>query len=124
MKRSPKKPAAETIEPTVDATTVVIGEKVYRMCFDLGSLAEAEHAMVEAGHEVNLLYALPKVNLESTRILFAASLQRYHSELGFEERLDLLTLPYVLVAANAIADAWTRSIPKTDGKANPPQPRQ
>ncbi len=112
------------IDPTIESTPIAIDGKVYQMCFDLASLAEAEHAMVGAGHDVNLLYALPKVNLESTRILFAASLQRFHSELEFQDRLDLLTLPYVLTAANAIADAWGKALAKPDSKANPPQPGQ
>ena len=110
------------IDPILPTTPLVIDGKVYEMCLDLGALAEAETQFNHAGFDVNLVYALPSLNLASTRILFAASLQYKHSEMPFEDRINLLKLPNVLAAANAIAEAWKASMPTES--ARPPEPVQ
>lgn len=115
------------VDPTIETTDVVIGDKVYRMCFDLRSLAIAEEKLVGEGHNVNLLVALPRMDkIVNIRILFAASIQRFHPEIDFEDGLNLLNISNIYKVANAIASAVEKSmsVPDKDVKANPIEPGQ
>lgn len=118
-----KNATSDDVRPTLLFTEIAIEGTTYKMCFNLGALAKAETELLAQGHDVNILTALPSLNLSSTIILFAASLRKFHPEIPFEDAKELLTLPYVMVAANAIADAWKKALPpvEEDAKANPTQ---
>jgi hypothetical protein len=115
--------APENLDPTLATSVVKIGGKEYRMCFNLGALAQAESELIAQGHDVNLLSALPSLNLNSTLVLFAASIRKFHPEISFEEAKALLTLPQLLEVGSVIADVWNKSLaPASDeDKANPTQ---
>lgn len=136
------------IDPTYPKVPVTIGEKTYNLCFDLGALAAAEQAinaelfkvyaaelakwnagdklgsLPRAPEPVNVLIALPTLNLHNTRMIFPAALRTWHPEIGFAEAQRMLTLSTVYGVANAIQDAWAASTPEPEtGKdENPPVP--
>jgi len=110
-------------DPTVQTSEVVIGEKVYRLCLTTRALAQAERELVAAGHDVMLLRAFPlRLTLDSILLLFAASIRKFHPEVGFEEAIDLVTPPYIHAVALALVEAWNKSIPAPEKKANPTEP--
>lgn len=112
-------------DPTLPFTEITIKGKPYRMCLDLGALAEAEHEIVRQGHDVNLLVNLPPVNLETMRIVFAASLRKFHPEIAYADALQLLTLPFLQDAYAAVIDAWNKALAEPSGEAggkNPTEP--
>lgn len=119
-----KATTAPVSDPTIETTDIVINGKAYRMCFDLGALAQAEDALIAEGHDVNLLHALPRLNLSSVRVIFAASIRKFHPEITYEDALALLTMPYVYKAGVAIHEAWEKSLaePDPEAKQNPIQP--
>ena len=109
-------PAAD---PTLPVTDIVINGKTYRMCFDLGSLALVEDELRAKGENVNLFAALPVMTLANVRIVFAASLRKLQPEIGYEDALNLLTLPYLHEAGMAIASAWNQTLsPPIEGEEN------
>jgi hypothetical protein len=112
------------VDPTLLTSKVKIGGREITMCWDLGSLARAEHELRSSGHDVNLLKALPALTLENTMVLFAASVRRFHPEITFEKAMKMLTLANVYTVGVAIADAWARSLadPGKDAEENPTQP--
>jgi hypothetical protein len=108
-----KRKIAETpLDPTLPSVSVEIDGTTYRLVFDLGSLAEAEAAFVAQGHDVNLLRALPVLNVSSVRIIFACAVKKFHPELGFEEAKNLVNFPSLYVVAAAVTDAWSKSVPE------------
>jgi len=118
-----KKTEVVEIDPTVETTDVVIGEKVYRMCLTTRALAAAERELRKLGYPVVLIHALNPLTLlelDSIVVIFAASIRKFHPEIGFEEAMDLVTLPYLQTVAVAIHSAWEKALPKPEGdKANP-----
>lgn len=121
MKPNEKK---RRVDPSLPFSVITLGGNEYRMCFDLGALAEAEESLVAKGHDVNLLAALPRLNLNSTRILFAASLYAFQPEISFQQALALVTPQSLFQVASAVVDAWKESMPEPDVSAsqNPPEP--
>lgn len=101
-----------TADPTLAVTPVVIGDKEYKLCFDYGALAEAEAHYNAQGHNVNLLFSLPKFSLESVRINFACSVRKFHPELSFEDACKLVTIKSMTAIANAVATAWYAEMPE------------
>ena len=108
----------EAVDPTLPSTTITLDGKEYRLCFDLGALAEAETAINReifasktGAPPVNLMVAFPLQNLASTRIMFAAAVRRFHPAMTFAEALGLLTPLNVLVVAAAVREAWEASLP-------------
>jgi hypothetical protein len=124
MKRKLTAVAKIQVDPTIESSEIVIDGKVYRMCFDLGALAEAEDRLIARGWNINILDAFPRLNLSSVRTMFAVSLHKFHPEIAYEDALALLTLPYVYKAGVAIKDAWEKSLSKQDKdvKTNPTVP--
>ena len=102
--------------PTLPKSTITIGGVEYSLCFDFAALAEAESAFTRAGHEVNLLAALPQLNLSNTRIIFACALHAFHPEVGYEQALAMVTFQNVYIIAAAIADAWQKALPEPESK--------
>lgn len=98
--------AGTPADPTLPKTPVEIGGVTYQLCFDLGALAEAEAELLRQGHEVNLLRALPVLNLSSVREIFPCALKKFHPELAFEHAQALVTLRSVYTIAGAILAAW------------------
>ncbi len=100
-------------DPTQPDYELTLGDHTYSLCFDFGSLAEAESKFLRQGHNVNLLAALPELNLSSTRLLFAASLHKFHPEVKYEDAVAMVTLANVFSIAEAIANTWTKSLPQS-----------
>jgi hypothetical protein len=112
-------------DPTVPFTEIGIGGKTYKMCFDIESLADAEDALVRAGYEVNILRTLPTMNLSGTRTMFAASLRRFHPEIGFDGAKALLTWRNIYLVLETVVAAWKQAMPDVlegDPAPDPPQP--
>lgn len=122
----PKRKTANTsADPTLPKTPVRINGKTYDLCFDLGALAEAETELNRQGHDVNLLRALPVLNLASVREIFPAAVRKFHPDLSFADAQKLVTLQSIYPIANAIWDAWMAAAPDLEpvlSPANPPQP--
>jgi hypothetical protein len=85
-----KRRIAVVDDPTVESTEVLIEGKTYRMCLDFRSLRLAERELNKAGHKINILYEFPRLTLDSTCIVFAASIRRFHPEVSYEAAEDLL----------------------------------
>lgn len=109
-----RKVANTPIDPTLQKTPITIGGVTYNLCFDLGSLAEAEQTLNRAGHNVNLLYALPNLNLANVRVIFGAALRAFHPEVTFEQAMDLITFHNLYAIANAVSEAWTAALPEPE----------
>jgi hypothetical protein len=114
-------------QPTAD---VVIGDDIYRLCFDMQALAEAEEQLIKEGWHGCLLLEMNRVTLRSTLITFTAAARKYQPWLTFEDVVELLSGPNeLLIAASAISDAWNKSAAPTekpgegaDADENPPNP--
>ncbi len=120
-------PVPDPTQPTAD---VVIDGEIYRLCFDIMALAEAEEALIKQGHNICLLVELPRLTIRSVLITFAAAVHKYHPEMTFEGVVKLLTPPHLTAAANAIVACWEKcrapKEQKADGSGeplpNPPEP--
>ena len=114
-----RKIAGTTADATLPKTPVVLGGKTYNLCLDLGALAEAETEingeLLRAGRKesVNLLFALPALNLASVRLIFAAAIRKFHPEISFDEACALVTLVTVYDIAKRIQDVWDAASPVT-----------
>lgn len=122
MSKSSKAKTVPKIDPTLPKTPIIINDETYNLCFDFGALALAEAALNEQGHTVNLLAALPQLNLANTRIIFAAALHAFHPDIAFEQAVGMVNFGNVYLIAGAIADAWEASLPapKQDKPGNAP----
>lgn len=107
-----RKVAGTPVDPTLPRTPITINGRDYDLCFDLGALASAESALISAGHEVNLLAALPTPNLSNVRIIFACAIRAFHPDIDFNEAVGMVTLTNVYSIANAIAQAWQAALPE------------
>ena len=114
---------AETVaDPTLPSTPLEIDGKTYSLCFDLRAMAEAQQHFKQAGHHVNLLAALPNIDLDSCMVLFPCIVHKYHPELSWEEAQSLVTLISVFKIAGKIGEAWLNAAPKKEApEGNPPQ---
>lgn len=122
-----RKIANTVADPTLPKTPIEIDGRTFNLCFDLGALAEAEMYFNQQGHDINLLRALPELNLSNTRIIFPCAAHKFQPSLGFIEGQSLITLKNVYAVATAIASAWQDGVPvpETETKAgteNPPKP--
>lgn len=120
-KRTPKlAPKPATAPPDLPTVDIEIGGRMYKACFDLQTLFEAEEQLLRLGHwDANLLRILPEFSASSARRLFAVAIQRFHPEISFENRLDLLSHdPAALLIVSAkLAELWMASMPKAkEGK--------
>jgi hypothetical protein len=117
-------------DPTQPTADVVIDGEIYRLCFDMLALGEAEEQLIKEGHTACLLVEMNRVTIRSTQIMFTAAARKYQPWLTFEDVVELLKGPgELLLAASAIADAWNKSAAPTEkpadgveGEENPPDP--
>lgn len=122
-----RKIAGTASDPTLPKTPVEIGGKTYNLCFDLGALAEAETAinaeLARAGRTdfVNLLFALPRLNLANVRTIFAAAVRKFHPKLSFDEACAMVDLNSAWDIATAVKGAWEAAQPAAE--ADPPAPQ-
>ena len=114
------KVAGTPADPTLPKTPVTIDGKEYNLCFDLGALAVAEAALNAEGHNVNLLAALPQLNLANTRVIFAAALRTFHPNISFDDAVKMVSFANVYTIANAIAEAWQSALPGPETEKNAP----
>ncbi|HLH36002.1 MAG TPA: hypothetical protein VKX41_15120 [Alloacidobacterium sp.] len=106
---SKKKTPVDPVNPPVELN---LDGKVYKLCFDFAALAEAESHFIRAGHHINLLAALPKLNLSSIQMIFPCALHRHHPEIGFVEAQEMVNISNVFGIASAIAEAWQKAMPE------------
>jgi hypothetical protein len=107
-----RKVSGSIADPTLPKTPIQINGVPYNLCFDLGALAEAEASLNAEGHQVNLLAALPVLNLSHVRLIFAAALHKFHPEISFDQASNMVTLANVFAIANTIAEAWKAALPE------------
>jgi hypothetical protein len=124
-----RKIANTVADPTLPKTPIEIDGKTYFLCFDLGALAEAESYFDAQGHNVNLLMALPRINLANARIVFPCALHKFHPEIEFGDAQKLLNFQNTWIVAGAIRDAWEAAVPEAKtpeaeakAEANPHNP--
>lgn len=118
-------PIAVVADPNLLTSTVKVGGKEYTLCFDMRTLATIERQLRAEGHNVNLLEALPSQTIEHLLVTFAASIRRFHPEIGFVEALAIPKLTDIYAVSLAIAEAWRKSLPEVDpkdAKKNPTGP--
>jgi hypothetical protein len=115
---------AETVaDPTLPSTPLEIDGKTYDLCFDMRAMAEAQQHFKRQGHEVNLLAALPNIDLDSCLVIFPCIVHKYQPDLTWEEAQGLVTLVTVYAIAAKIGEAWENATPKKEApEVNPPQP--
>lgn len=107
----PRKIANTKTDPTLPKTPIAINDDEYNLCFDLGALAEAEAELNAEGHNVNLLAALPTLNLTNVRVIFAAAIRKFHPSIDYDEAVGMVNLGNVYLIAAAISDAWQAALP-------------
>jgi hypothetical protein len=120
-----RKIANTVADQALAKTPIEIDGRTFNLCFDLGALAEAEMHFNQQGHDVNLLRALPQLNLSNVRIVFPCAAHKFQPSLGFKEGQSLITLQNVYSVAAAIAGAWKAAVPEAEAKKeteNPPTP--
>lgn len=116
--------AQSAMDPTLKTVEIEIKSKKYRLCFDLGALAEGEFHFMQQGRKVNLLNALPEPSLWGARAIFPCAVHRFHPELTFEEAQKLVTLPVLYAIWPFVTQAWKESLPEPDEETKqiPPEP--
>jgi hypothetical protein len=131
-----RKIAEAVVDPTMPSTPLELDGKTYNLCFDLRAMAEAQQffkrptyddkgKIIKPGNDVNLLAALPNIDLDSVMVIFPCIVHKYHPELSFEEAQALVTLATVYPIATAIGEAWRAAVPDKAEEApavNPPLP--
>lgn len=124
MSKRKRDVAHTVIDPTLKTTEIEIRGKKYRLCFDLGAIAEGEFYFMQKGHKVNLLNALPEPSLWGARAIFPCAVHRFHPELTFEEAQKLVTLPVLYAIWPFVTAAWKESLPEAedDEPQTPPEP--
>ena len=95
-----------TADPSLPKTPIAIDGKEWNLCFDYSALAEAEQALNQEGHAVNLLLSLPVPSLATVKPLFAAALRTFHPEVSFEEASAMVTLANARFVADLVCNAW------------------
>lgn len=121
----PRAIANTAIDPTLPNVPIEIQGKTYYLNFDLGALAEAKRHFASKGHSINLLAALAVIDIDHLMVLFPCAIHRHHPELSFEEAQQLLTLPLLYRVSDAVALAWSQSMPAPkvgDTTKNPAKP--
>lgn len=113
-------------DPSLRTTPIKMDGIDYTMCLDLRSLAAGEARLNRAGASINLIQALPRLNLESTMVIFPCSIQRFHPNIGFEEAQKLVSLNNLWDIVAAVQSAWEQAMPapKPDSGTDPPPPSQ
>ena len=120
--------AGTLADATLPRTPITVRGREYNLCFDLGALAEAETAInaefarAKLPERVNLLVSLSELNLKNVRILFAAGVRAFHSELDFEEAQELLALGDIFRVVAAIESSWSAAVPEPEKAARPLEP--
>lgn len=111
-------------DPTLPFTEITIDGVTYKMCFVFDALAQAEDALIAAGHDANLMFRCPPFTFASIRILFAASLLAYQPDTDFETAKSLITFRNKGVVLSAVMKAWNLNMPApdTDVPKGPPEP--
>lgn len=108
-----KRKVAETpIDPTSAGVPIKLAGVTYTLCFDLAALAEAEDHFASEGHEVNLLMALPVLNIGNVRRVFPCALHKHQPNITFLDAQRMITLDNLHQIANAIAAAWLAAAPE------------
>ncbi|SRR5579883_642892 len=122
-----RKIAGTSADPTLPKTPVTVSGKTYNLCLDMGALAEAETAInQEAGSldAINLLSALPVLNLANLRIIFAAALRTFHPDISFEEGKKLIAYDDLVEVLVKVQEAWASSVPAPEDREDPPHPSE
>jgi hypothetical protein len=119
-----RKIANTVADPTLKTTEIEIKGKKYTLCFDMGSLAEAELYFRRAGEQVNLLAAFPEVSLSSVLVIFPCAIRKFHPELSFKQAQEIIgsSLPAIYAVAPFIMQAWRDSMPEADPDAPKTEP--
>lgn len=112
-----RKIAHTEADPTLPKTSIEIEGNTYNLCFDLAALAEAEMHFSAQGHDVNLLVALPSMNLNSVRVVFPCAIHKFHPEVGFAQAQAMITMKNMQQIGMAIVQAWGYAIPEPEAKA-------
>jgi len=97
-------------DPTLERSAVTIDGQSYNLCFDLEALSTAEDKFLAQGHDVNLLYALPRLTLSSVRTIFPCAVHKFQPELSFQQAQALVTFRSLYPIAAAIQDAWNKAM--------------
>jgi hypothetical protein len=121
-----RKTANTQADPTLKTVPLEIQGKTYTLCFDLGSLAEAEMHFRRAGEDVNLLGALSSLSLSSVRILFPCAIRKFHPEISFAEAQAILdaNMPAVFSVATMLVVTWKAAMPDASAEALTETPTQ
>jgi hypothetical protein len=117
-----RKIAEVVADPTLPSTSLEIDGITYSLCFDLRAMAEAQQYFKRQGHEVNLLQALPNIDLDSCLVIFPCIVHKYHPELSWDEAQKLITLATLYPIATKIGEAWQAGVPEKEApEENPPE---
>lgn len=101
-------------DPTVPVPTVTLKGVEYKLALDFASLAQAESTFNRQGHNVNILLALPSLNLNSVRILWPCAIHKYHPEVSFEQAQDMVDITSIGAIVPVIGDVWNASLPEPE----------
>ncbi len=99
---------ARNLRSELPSTAISIGGKTYRLCVDLGALAEAEERFNLQGQQVDLLTAIPLLTTRAARLLevFPCAIRTFHQELSFKAAQQLVTVRTYAGVVAGLASAW------------------
>jgi hypothetical protein len=122
-RRNRRKVANTPVDPTSAGVPIVLAGKTYHLCFDLGALAEAEVYFQQQGHDVNLLVAMPVLNMRTVLTIFPCALHKHHPDISFKDAQRMVNLETMYPIANKIAEAWIASSPEPEKKKEESNPQ-
>lgn len=102
------------VDPTSPPVTIQLGDREYKLTFDLVTLTAAEQMMREQGHTVNLLNALGDINLSTLPVLLTAAALHYQPDTKLEDIRAKITMSNLISAKEVLIYTWLMSIPEAD----------
>lgn len=109
-------------DPTLPCMEIELGTQTYKLSLDHAALWLAEEELVDRYPDVNLIYTLPPMTIAIARVLFAASLGRFHPEIEYEQALGMVSFASAPLIAAAVRAAWWRAMPGSTGKGQEGSP--
>lgn len=107
-----------TDDPTLQFTTLKLGDKTYRLIYDFDAIA-----MAEAITGMSLLVGVDwmKIGVMQIRAMLYASARKAHPGVTVDEFTPYITPSNITKIEKALVDAWVKNTKRVEPE-NPPMP--
>lgn len=108
-------------EPQLEGSTVVVAIRgtEYTLCWDIEAVMRAEAGFAAQGHDLNLMDGAVRFNMSNLRMIFVAMLERYHSNLSFEERCKLWSTSTYQLLGRVTASIYIDAVKRDQQEGQP-----